>query len=182
MFDEMFDKPSATAVIEKPNAHAEATARRVCSETLKGLGYEVKDAANSGSGVDLIIAKGEMKYTLGLSFAGEESATHFRIPVGTIDTDQPSIFKMEADCIGFYQKAINTIYQFKLDGLRDLLLPVVTKLKADMKINFYAQNAIANKRLHVSYCAEDRSYFIYLYLPIEALCKQLKHTKQNISK
>jgi len=176
VLDEMLETPEAVIEAEK--------AQQVTSATLKSLGYEVVKPTDSKQGVDFNIKKGTVQYSLAVAFAGPQSETHFRIPVGSIDAKIDNIFTMEAQCIAFYQEKYEggTIFTCNIQDLRNITLQLVKKLKENKAFSFYAHNALEKKRLHASYREDVKGYVIYVYLPIEAVCKNIKMNKQRVGK
>lgn len=169
-----------------PSGEQQATekAQKVCEQTLKSLGYEVLKPSASQQGVDFTIKKGTNSYSLFVTFADAQSETHFRIPVGSLEAEADHIFNSKADCIAFYQMKHDggTIFQFKLESLRELIKPLVARLKENKAFAFHAHNAIAMKRIHAAAREDGVGYVMYVYLPIEAVCKNLKNTKQRVGK
>lgn len=166
-----------TQTIQNVDEQKTNHAHRICADTLRALGYEIGE--NEGN---ITVKKGTIQYSLSVTYAEPQSETHFRIPVGVLNDDTKTIFSMKADCIAFYQERYDggTMFQFKLDGLRQIVEPIVKRLKEEMKIAFYAHNAIQQKRIHACHRPETDGYVMYLYLPIEFVCKQLKYSKQRV--
>lgn len=177
-FDDMLGSPTATTTENK----TEENAKKICSDTLKSLGFEVK--ASETEKYDYVIRKNDVQYKLSVVYAEPQSAEYFRIPIGEKDTGSLHIFNMQADCIAFYQAEYDggSIIQFRLDALKKYVQPIVVKLRESLKPAFAAHNAIEMKRVHYSYRADKDGYDLYLYLPIEMVCKSLKHTKQQVGK
>ncbi len=161
-------------------------AQKVCENTLRNLGYEVVKPQTVQQGIDFNIKKGTIQYSLFVAFAFTEpqSEKYFRIPIGSMEDESDHIFNMKADCIAFYQQKYEegTIFQFKLDEMRNLLLPIVEKLKATKTFAFQANNAIEKKRIHACPREDGKGYILYIYLPIESVCKNLKNMKQHVGK
>lgn len=161
-------------------------AQKVCENTLRSLGYEVIKPQVVQKGIDFNIKKGTVQYSLVVAFAFNEpqSENYFRIPIGAMDADADHIFNMKADCIAFYQQKYEggSIFQFKLEEMRNLLSPMVQKLKAANVFAFHTHNAIEKKRVHACPSDDGKGYIMYIYLPIDAVCKNLKHVKQRAGK
>jgi hypothetical protein len=157
-------------------------AKIICKDTLVRLGYEVRPTTDQG--VDFKIKKDNVEYSLCVTYADPESARYFRIPVGNKDIENNHIYNIKSDCIAFYQKDFEggTIFQFKLQDLRNFITPIVKELKQKMHIRFYAENAINEKALHIDFFGKNGAIDIYIYIPIDFLTKQMKFSRQTINR
>jgi hypothetical protein len=175
MIDDMLDAPQQNDV--KPSAAS--LARQKIEESLQAAGYTV----GQGDSDYLKITKGTVSYTVAVSYSDIQSGTHFRIPIESKGV--PSLSSLKSDCIGFYQKDYEggTFFQIRLAALLEIVTPLAARVKEEQTFYaFAAHNAIALKRLHADMREDGSGYDYYLYLPIEAVCKKLKHSKMSIKR
>lgn len=145
-------------------------------EILSKLGYEVEPQGNK-----LYLNRSNRTYKMVVVEADNNG--YIYLMVDNISKKDNTFFNSDAQCICIKQNTDEgqDLIIFRLDHVHDLIKPIIKQKHQDKKFAFHETTQDVDK-MHVRYDYDFDGYDIYMFIPVNYLCNNLKHKREKIGK